>query len=66
MYNVSGYLEDHPGGVEVLREVAGLDATEAFEDVGHSDRAFEALEPLLVGELSEEVSPYLKDSLAAL
>lgn len=39
------------GGEEVLLDVAGQDATEAFEDVGHSDEAREILEGLLVGEL---------------
>merc|ERR1711977_410032 len=35
---------------EVLLDVGGQDATEAFEDVGHSDEAREILEGLLVGE----------------
>lgn len=39
------------GGEEVLLDVAGQDATEAFEDVGHSDEAREILEGLLVGSL---------------
>lgn len=43
------------GGEEVLLDVAGQDATEAFEDVGHSDEARETLEPLLVGTLKRQV-----------
>lgn len=43
------------GGEEVLLDVAGQDATEAFEDVGHSDEARETLEQLLVGELKRQV-----------
>lgn len=39
------------GGEEVLLDVAGQDATEAFEDVGHSDEAREILEGLKVGNL---------------
>lgn len=39
------------GGEEVLLDVAGQDATEAFEDVGHSDEAREILQGLLVGTL---------------
>ncbi len=34
------------GGEEVLLDVGGQDATEAFEDVGHSDEARETLEQL--------------------
>lgn len=37
------------GGEEVLIDCGGIDATTAFEDVGHSDDAVEALEPLFVG-----------------
>jgi len=33
--------------------IAGKDATEAFEDVGHSDEARELLSGLLVGDLEE-------------
>lgn len=33
----------------------GKDATEAFEDIGHSDEAREILEKYLVGTLDEEV-----------
>ena len=39
------------GGEEVLLDVGGQDATEAFEDVGHSDEAREILEGLTVGTL---------------
>ena len=44
------------GGEEVLLDVAGQDATEAFEDVGHSDEAREILTGLLVGNLKRQVS----------
>lgn len=48
------YLEDHPGGTAVLHEVAGTDATEAFEEVGHSVEANDELRPLYIGDLDEE------------
>lgn len=44
------------GGEEVMLDVAGQDGTEAFEDVGHSDEAREALDKLFVGELKRLVS----------
>jgi cytochrome b5 len=43
------------GGEEVLLDVAGQDATEAFEDVGHSDEAREILSGLQVGKLKRQV-----------
>jgi len=45
------------GGEEVLLDVGGQDATEAFEDVGHSDEAREILEGLLAGDLKRVVRP---------
>nr|XP_009668442.1 PREDICTED: cytochrome b5 isoform X1 [Struthio camelus australis] len=41
----------HPGGEEVLREQAGGDATENFEDVGHSTDARTLSETFIIGEL---------------
>ncbi|XP_030192162.1 cytochrome b5 isoform X3 [Lynx canadensis] len=43
--------ESHPGGEEVLREQAGGDATENFEDVGHSTDARELSKTYIIGEL---------------
>ncbi|KAB0389300.1 hypothetical protein E2I00_017099 [Balaenoptera physalus] len=44
----------HPGGEEVLREQAGGDATENFEDVGHSTDARELSKTFIIGELHPE------------
>ncbi|MGH0120320.1 UNVERIFIED_CONTAM: hypothetical protein FKN15_057222 [Acipenser sinensis] len=41
----------HPGGEEVLMEQAAADATENFEDVGHSTDAREMLKQYFIGEL---------------
>jgi cytochrome b involved in lipid metabolism len=38
-----------------MLDVGGQDATEAFEDVGHSDEAREILNGLLVGSLKRAV-----------
>ncbi|PSS03440.1 cytochrome b5 [Coniella lustricola] len=54
VYDCAKFVDEHPGGEEVLLDVAGQDATEAFEDVGHSDEARETLEQLLVGELKRQ------------
>ncbi|KAL3371857.1 hypothetical protein AABB24_008409 [Solanum stoloniferum] len=37
--DVTKFLEEHPGGEEVLIESAGKDATKEFEDIGHSKAA---------------------------
>lgn len=43
----------HPGGEEVLLEQAGKEATEAFEDVGHSTDARDLMKKYKIGELVE-------------
>lgn len=53
IYDVTKFLEEHPGGEEVLLEQAGGDATEAFEDVGHSTDARELMKDYQIGELPE-------------
>ncbi|MCI4383121.1 hypothetical protein PGIGA_G00022610 [Pangasianodon gigas] len=54
VYDITGFLEEHPGGEEVLLEQAGSDATESFEDVGHSTDAREMLQQYYIGELHED------------
>jgi len=54
VYDVSKFLDEHPGGEEVLLEQAGKDATENFEDVGHSSDARDLMKQYLIGELAEE------------
>jgi len=54
VYDTSSFVDEHPGGEEVMLDVGGQDATEAFEDVGHSDEAREILEGLLVGTLKRQ------------
>ncbi|KAJ6073065.1 hypothetical protein N7467_011150 [Penicillium canescens] len=49
VYDCTSFVDEHPGGEEVLLDVGGQDSTEAFEDVGHSDEAREILDGLLVG-----------------
>eukprot|EP00306_Pavlova_sp_CCMP459_P005218 CAMPEP_0185163908 /NCGR_PEP_ID=MMETSP1139-20130426/8651_1 /TAXON_ID=298111 /ORGANISM="Pavlova sp., Strain CCMP459" /LENGTH=121 /DNA_ID=CAMNT_0027729273 /DNA_START=26 /DNA_END=391 /DNA_ORIENTATION=+ len=51
VYDISNYLEDHPGGEEVMLDRAGQDATTDFEDVGHSDEARKELAKFEVGKL---------------
>ncbi|KAM8876698.1 cytochrome b5 type B [Synchiropus picturatus] len=51
IYDVTKFLEEHPGGEEVLLEQAGSDATESFEDVGHSIDARDMLQQYYVGDL---------------
>ena len=51
VYDVSTYLDDHPGGAEVILDVAGKDADEFFEDIGHSNDARDELAKHCIGVL---------------
>ncbi|WLF79575.1 hypothetical protein PVL30_003331 [Lodderomyces elongisporus] len=54
VYDLTNFAKNHIGGIEVLYDCGGSDATEAFEDVGHSDFAIDMLEPFYVGEVEPE------------
>ncbi|KAH7105485.1 cytochrome b5-like heme/steroid binding domain-containing protein [Auriculariales sp. MPI-PUGE-AT-0066] len=57
VYDVSKFLDEHPGGDEIIMAEAGKDASDAFEDVGHSEEARSKLPSMLIGEFagSEEL-----------
>ncbi|KAJ3184687.1 Cytochrome b5 [Geranomyces variabilis] len=52
VYDTTRFLDEHPGGEEVMVEVGGQDASEAFEEIGHSDDARDLLKGLYIGDLS--------------
>ncbi|KAI0129936.1 oxidoreductase NAD-binding domain-containing protein [Xylariales sp. AK1849] len=51
VYDISKYLHDHPGGADVIIEAAGVDASEAFDNAGHSEDAFEIMANFRIGKL---------------
>ncbi|XP_051145119.1 cytochrome b5-like [Andrographis paniculata] len=61
VYDVTPFLDDHPGGDDVLVTSSGKDATIDFEDVGHSDEARDKMKEFYVGEIDESTLPK-KDS----
>ncbi|KAG2623516.1 cytochrome b5-like [Panicum virgatum] len=58
VYDVTKFLEDHPGGEDVLLHAsASGDATEAFEEVGHSTSAISMMDSFLIGSIKGYVRP---------
>ncbi|CDO71358.1 hypothetical protein BN946_scf184908.g116 [Trametes cinnabarina] len=53
VYDVTKFIDEHPGGDEVILAEAGRDATEAFEDVGHSDEARALLKDMYIGDFEK-------------
>ncbi|CAN6449289.1 unnamed protein product [Victoria cruziana] len=57
VYDVTKFLDDHPGGGDVLLSATGKDATDDFEDVGHSSTARAMMDGYLVGEIDKSTIP---------
>ncbi|KAK2028330.1 cytochrome b5 [Colletotrichum zoysiae] len=55
VYDITSYVDDHPGGIEVLKDVAGSDSTESFEYVNHSEDAYRTLQKFEIGVLEHDV-----------
>ncbi|KAK6937646.1 Cytochrome b5-like heme/steroid binding domain [Dillenia turbinata] len=62
VYDVTKFLDDHPGGDEVLISSTGKDATDDFEDVGHSTSARAMLDEYHVGNIDSSTIPTKKYS----
>ncbi|KAF5810413.1 putative cytochrome b5-like heme/steroid binding domain, cytochrome b5, heme-binding protein [Helianthus annuus] len=57
VYDVTKFLEDHPGGDDVLLSATGKDATDDFEDVGHSSTAKAMMDEFYVGDIDTATIP---------
>ncbi|KAL9320505.1 hypothetical protein ACSQ67_012344 [Phaseolus vulgaris] len=57
VYDITPFLDDHPGGDEVLLTATAKDATIDFEDVGHSDSAIEMMEKYFIGKFETSTLP---------
>ncbi|XVE77317.1 hypothetical protein DITRI_Ditri13aG0052700 [Diplodiscus trichospermus] len=64
VYDVTAFLDDHPGGDEILLGASGKDATDDFEDIGHSDVAKELMQKYCIGEVDSTMVPVTKKSKA--
>ncbi|KAL1356041.1 hypothetical protein HN51_008017 [Arachis hypogaea] len=62
VYDVTQYLDDHPGGDDVILAATGRDATDDFEDAGHSKSAREQMEEYFIGELDTSAPIFTEKS----
>ncbi|MED6172956.1 hypothetical protein PIB30_054756 [Stylosanthes scabra] len=51
VYDVTKFLDDHPGGGDVVVSSTAKDATDDFEDVGHSKNARKMLNDYYIGDI---------------
>ena len=49
VYDVHTFMEDHPGGPEILTQHSGKDATQDFEETFHSQGARDQLKDYCIG-----------------
>merc|ERR1712216_243282 len=52
VYDVTPFMDDHPGGGEIMLSAAGKDGTQDFEDVGHLPHARELLKKYYLDEFA--------------
>jgi len=52
VYDLSEYVEEHPGGEDALLDVAGTEATETFETV-HNRELLDSMGFAPVGKLAD-------------
>ncbi|KAI8096935.1 cytochrome b5-like heme/steroid binding domain-containing protein [Halteromyces radiatus] len=57
VYDITGFVDEHPGGEEVLIDEGARDATGPFEDVGHSPDARELLVKYYIGDVDPTSAP---------
>jgi len=57
VYDVTPFMEEHPGGDEVLLACTGKDATADYVDIGHSESAKELMAQYCIGELDAATVP---------
>lgn len=50
-------MDDHPGGAGILIDVAGIDASEFFDNAGHSEDADEIMAAYRIGKLKSTGKP---------
>ncbi|XP_029038792.2 cytochrome b5-like isoform X2 [Osmia bicornis bicornis] len=52
VYDITKFVKEHPGGEEVLINLAGKDATDCFDDIGHTVEAVQLRETYKIGTVS--------------
>ncbi|KAK9843402.1 hypothetical protein WJX81_000599 [Elliptochloris bilobata] len=50
VHDVTKFLDEHPGGFDIILSSTGKDATEDFEEIGHSNSAKEMLTKYVIGK----------------
>ncbi|KAM0858581.1 hypothetical protein ACQ4PT_047749 [Festuca glaucescens] len=57
VYDVTPFMDEHPGGEDVLLACTGKDATADYENTGHSESAKEMMPQYCIGEIDAATIP---------
>ncbi|KAL0436152.1 UNVERIFIED_CONTAM: cytochrome [Sesamum radiatum] len=57
-YDVTAFIDEHPGGDDLLLNVTGKDATPEFKAACHTFNAWSMMEKLYVGEVDKSTIPF--------
>ncbi|KAL8233083.1 hypothetical protein R6Q57_002861 [Mikania cordata] len=64
VYDVTPFMDEHPGGAEVLLSSTGKDGTTDFENTGHSDEAKQQMGKYYIGEIDQLGVPLTHSNIA--
>ena len=53
VYDLTAFVQHHPGGEDAILEHKGLDATADFESIGHPKGALKKVEKFVVGSIKK-------------
>ncbi|CAG5078357.1 Similar to Cyt-b5: Cytochrome b5 (Drosophila melanogaster) [Cotesia congregata] len=59
VYDVTDYLNEHPGGAELIKECAGKDATSDFNNFGHSSDASNLMKLYKIGKIKVGIAYFI-------
>ena len=51
VYDITNFLDEHPGGKNIILKYAGMDATEEFDRIGHSSISIKYLNKMVIGRI---------------
>ncbi|KPA77731.1 putative mitochondrial cytochrome b5-like protein [Leptomonas pyrrhocoris] len=64
VYDITKFVDQHPGGADTLLGVAGKDGTSDFDAVGHSDTAIEDLARYYIGDIHPDDADKVPEAVA--
>ena len=65
VYDVTKFLEDHPGGRDIMIENAGMDVKNQFEDMLHSKQARQQTTQFHIGDIEGYIPERIPIKLVA-